>query len=417
MTATMLRIPWMFRWPWLRSASLAVYDLGYDRWSSLGTILAISAVVAPVLLLRGLELGAVGSMRAALEQDPRSREVLVTGSGNFGPDILRRIRTHPDTGFLLAKPRYLNSALPVRRVSGEGELVELEIEPTAPGDPLLEGVTLPRGYATIVLSRRAGERLEVTPGDVVRMTLRRRTAAGDWEARRAELRVLEVLPEERDYEVRGYVSSDFARAIELWREGSIDAHGSGILPSPNLLPETPTARIRLYARSLEGAPRLRAFLEQLGIEARLRDERVATLLRLAERLDRLLAALALLATIGLAAMFAVSGWHRAHLRLRELAVLRLLGFSGVEMGLFPLVQVALLAAAGVFLGTVLAFISGPLLEGLLRQSLGLQRGAFHLPLIELLAALAGGTMIGAFAACGAAWRAARIEPAEVLHDG
>jgi len=405
-----------YRHPWLRSAVLAVRDVVHDRWSSLGTALAIFAVVTPVLLLRGLQLGAVGVMRAEMERDPHAREVLVTGSGSFGPDLIETLRTCPDVAFLLTKPRFLNSSFPARRVSGGDRLVELEIEPTAPGDPLLEGVPAPEGYEAIVLTRRAAEQLGATSADTIRMTVRRRTAGGEWEARRLELRVVAVLAEDRDRGIRGYVAEPLARAIELWREGAIEADPEGALPPPELVPQAPAARLRLYARSLEGAPRLRQFLERMGIEASLREERVATLLELAEQLDRLFAALVVLVTIGLVAMLAVGGWQRVQLRLRDLAVLRLLGFTGWEVGLFPVVQVGLLTTGGIAAGAVAAFASGPVLGDLVRGSLGLEGRAFHLPPLELAAALAGGTLVSSLATAAAARHAARIEPAEVLHD-
>lgn len=400
----------------LRSVGLALADLLYDRLASLGLIASVTAIVAPLLLLRGVENGALGAIRARFDADPRSREVLIIGSYELTTSLLARIRTHPDAAFVLAEPRYLNTTYPVRRADGRGQLVDLQFVATAPGDPLLAGQTVPNGYDQLVLSARAAERLDAGSGTALSIRVRRTDPAGRHASLPLRLRVVSVLPEERDYRVAGYVSVELLRALELWREGTIDAGPGGRFPPPDVPPATGAARLRLYARTLEGAPRLRRFLEELGIEARLREERIVTLLALSQRLDTLVAVLTVLVATGLAAVLAISGWQRVLVRRRELAALRLLSFARWELLLYPTSQTVVLTFAGFTAAFALARVAGPLLGAAVQRSFDLSGQPFLLPGAEVVAAGVVTTLLAALSALAAGWQAAGVEPAEVLHD-
>lgn len=401
--------------PGLRSVALAVADLLHDRWASLALLAGAAAILAPLLLLRGIENGTLQAMRRQFEADPSSREVLVMGSYDLPVELLADLRRHPDTGFLVVEPRYLNTAYPVRPQSG-GRLVQLALVATAPGDPVLTGTTIPRGYTEVVLSERAATKLAVAPGDALRMTVRRRTPEGRHEALRLTLRVVAVLPEERDYGERGYVAAELLRAVELWREGAIAFAADRTLPPPDTLPAGPVARMRLYAKTLDGAPRLRRFLEERGIEAKLREERIATLLALSRRLDRLLALLAVLVAAGLATTLMIAAWHRVLIRRRQLAVLRLLAFGRGELLVYPVVQTLLLGLLGGVLALLAVLAVGPLVGRTLQASFAIEGVPFVLDPAETLAVLLGSGLLAGTSALAGGWAAARVEPAEVLHD-
>lgn len=62
-------------------ASLAWQDYRNDGWLSACSVLALVAVIAPLLVLFGLKFGLVSSLTERLENDPATREIIPLGGG------------------------------------------------------------------------------------------------------------------------------------------------------------------------------------------------------------------------------------------------------------------------------------------------------------------------------------------------
>ncbi|MAM77198.1 MAG: ABC transporter permease, partial [Tistrella sp.] len=65
---------------------LAIQDMVADRRLSLCQILALAAVLAPLLVLFGLREGVIGTMADRLVRDPANRLIVPVASGGFGAD-------------------------------------------------------------------------------------------------------------------------------------------------------------------------------------------------------------------------------------------------------------------------------------------------------------------------------------------
>jgi len=152
---------------------MALRDLIHDRKVALCIIFSLIAVIAPLLLLFGLKNGIVSQLRHQLLDDPRTREVRITGNGNYDFSWLERLAERPEVGFSIPLTRSLNTQADLVR-DGQRFVAGAEVIPTRSGDPLLSGVTVPRQDHQVVLSASAARRLELKPGESFRLMVNRK---------------------------------------------------------------------------------------------------------------------------------------------------------------------------------------------------------------------------------------------------
>ncbi|MCF8002679.1 MAG: lipoprotein ABC transporter permease, partial [Chromatiaceae bacterium] len=117
---------------------LAYRDFVHERRISLCFVLALMAVLAPLLVLFGLKFGLVDTLAQRLIESPANREILAVGSRNFDEAWFETIRARPDVGFLIPNTRRIAASLSklLNPESGQ-DLRALQMIPTGAGDPLL----------------------------------------------------------------------------------------------------------------------------------------------------------------------------------------------------------------------------------------------------------------------------------------
>ena len=89
--------------------NMALRDLIHDRKVALCIVFSLIAVIAPLLLLFGLKNGIVSQLRHDLLDDPRTREVRMTGNGNYDLAWLNALAARPEVGFSIPLTRSLNT--------------------------------------------------------------------------------------------------------------------------------------------------------------------------------------------------------------------------------------------------------------------------------------------------------------------
>ena len=212
---------------------LAMADLRHEWILTLCLVIAVAAVVAPLLILQGLKHGTVATLRDRLVQDPVFREVRPTQTREYAPQWLERLGTERGVGFLMPTILPASSILGVLHPR-TGKLQTLDLIPTAPGDPLLleNGGVIP-GEGEAVLTAAAAAQLEAGVGDglEVRAT---RTRGGVAEQGAASLRVAAVLDPRGGTLPRVYAPLGFVLDVEAYKEGqAIAARGwAGEVPRP-----------------------------------------------------------------------------------------------------------------------------------------------------------------------------------------
>ncbi|MBI6656255.1 ABC transporter permease [Pseudomonas carnis] len=387
-------------------ASLAWQDYRNDGWLSACSVLALVAVIAPLLVLFGLKFGLVSSLTERLETDPASREIIPLGGGRFRATFIAQLGERSDVAFAVPRTRQIAATAQVGTLT-------LEMLPTAAGDPLLAGLPMPHGLDQIVLSHTAAEKLAARPGDWLETSFARQVA-GRVEAQRTRLQVLAVLPLEAFAREGLFADLALLEAAEDYRDGrAVPALGwAGEAASVSEQRIYPA--FRLYARSLSDVEPLRVYFAGQNLLVSTQAHTIAQVQSLSRNLSIVFWIIAGLALAGaFAAIFAgtLAAVARKH---RELSVLRLLGFSTAALLLFVLLQALYSAGFAAVLSVGLYGLAEAALNKLFVQVPG--EYASHLLARHYGLALVAVLGVSAVAAACGGWRVARIQASEGIRD-
>lgn len=395
-------------------AGLALADLRHDWKMFACYAIALSAVLAPLMVLYGLKHGVVSALTAQLLADPATQEVLVIGNRRYETDWLARLAEREDVGFLAPRTRSIAASIYVSAEPGARTgLITAELVPTGPGDPLLgPGEDLDAG--SVALSRQLADQLDAEVGEMIGATAIRRV--GD-RAQRADLmvRVAAILPDGHLQRRALLAPLPMLEAFENFRDGYAVPHygwdGDGEPP-----PRREYASFRLYAADLDSVSPLARWLSGQGIEVRSRAAEIEDIRRLDDSFTRIFAIIAGLGGLGYLLSLGANLWSNVERKRRDLSLIRLLGFPGNALMRFPAFQALAISAIGVAIAfaffalaqrAINLLYTVPELEG--------QSVCTLLPVHFVIAATA--TLVSAaLASTLAGWRASRVAPAEGMRD-
>lgn len=392
---------------WGTAVRLAMADLLAERLLAACTVLALAAVLAPLVILAGLRAGVVQGLRELLLEDPRVREVTTAANRSFDAALLARLAARPDVAFLAPRTRTLAASLLVERPDAPGAGTRVELIPTAPGDPLLP--VGPSGTGSVVLTASAAARLRVGAGDALSGRLTR-VLEGRRESVLLVLAVQAVAPPAAFPRDAAFVPLALAVLVEDFQDGRIGPPSTVTTLAPPDRAEY--AGFRLYARRLEAVPALDAALQAEGIEVVSRAADVSGLLRVDRNLGLLFGLVAGLGGLGFLVSLGAGLWANVERKRVPLAQLRFLGLRAGALRLFPMAQAAVLAALGVMAALAAALAAAVVVNRAFAGTLALDR-PLCLITLGLAATAAGITLAGAMlVAAAAGTRAARVEPWE-----
>ncbi|TVR98143.1 MAG: FtsX-like permease family protein [Wenzhouxiangellaceae bacterium] len=215
--------------------ALALANLRHEWILTLCLVIALAAVIAPLLVLLGLRHGTIETLREQLVQDPVYRELRPLQTREFAPEWFKDVARWPEVEFLT--PTILPLSSVVQIVHPENGRVEIfDLVPTADGDPLLlENRGVIPADDEIVLTAESARRLEVGTGDelTVRVT---RTRGGRTELAESTVQVGAVLEPRASSLARVYATLDFVLDVEAYKEGygAVQRGWSGATPEPFL---------------------------------------------------------------------------------------------------------------------------------------------------------------------------------------
>ncbi|QJI31791.1 ABC transporter permease [Pseudomonas sp. ADAK18] len=392
-------------------ASLAWQDYRNDAWLSACSVLALVAVIAPLLVLFGLKFGLVSSLTERLENDPATREIIPLGGGRFSGAFVEQLSQRGDVAFALPRTRQIAATADLS--VGSSALVTVEMLPTAAKDPLLVGLPIPQGLDQVVLSRTAAEKLGAKAGDWLQASFGRQVA-GRVEAQRTRVQVLNVLPLEAFARDGLFASLGLLEAAEDYRDGravpALGWEGDAVGVSEQRV----YPAFRLYARSLTDVEPLRVFFAGQTLLVSTQAQTIAQVQSLSRNLSIVFWIIAGLALAGaFAAIFAGALASVARKR-RELSVLRLLGFSTAGLLLFVVLQALYSASFAALISAGLYGLAESGLNQLFVQVPG--EYASHLLVQHYGVALVAILGISAVAAACGGWRVARIQASEGIRD-
>ncbi|MCG5495601.1 FtsX-like permease family protein [Ectothiorhodospira variabilis] len=214
---------------------LAASHLRHDWILTLCLVVALAAVIAPLLVLMGLKSGTIETLRERLVEDPVYREIRPAHTREFAPEWFEQVARWPGVDFLT--PTILPLSSVVQVVHSQGGRVELfDLIPTGPGDPLLleNGARIP-SEGQVVLSAEAARRMGVSAGDDLQVRVTRTRGTRTEEAREI-FEVLSVLDARAGSLPRVYAPLDLVVDVEAFKEGyGASARGwPGDTPEPFL---------------------------------------------------------------------------------------------------------------------------------------------------------------------------------------
>ncbi|MDH3377658.1 MAG: peptide ABC transporter permease [Gammaproteobacteria bacterium] len=396
---------------------LATRDLIHQRLSSAVLVLALAAVLTPLLVLFGLKFGVIDNLLRELMQDPRNREIRLIGHGRFDAGWFAQMRALDEIAFVVPRTRGAATTIDLRPENASQPQIKVELIPSGQGDPLLQGHAAPPDQpGSVVLSAASARAIGATPGTRVKASVRRKIE-GQWSRVHALLTVAAVVPDSVFPRKGAFVMPALLVAIEDYRDGyAVPEYNWGegeAFNGPRYY-----SGFRLYVRELDDVAHVRDLLR--AQEASFEVSTKARAIEEVRLFDRYLTAtflmIAFIGVAGFLLSFGASMWVNVERKQRELSVLQLLGFRSPIIMLFPIVQSGLIALSGAVLAIIMFFGISVLINGYFAREAGQFDGLCRLLPSHLAISLVA-TLVCAVVAAGlAAYRSTRIEPSKGLRE-
>lgn len=386
-------------------ASLAWQDYREEWRLSVCAVLALVAVIAPLLLLFGLKFGLISGLTERLQQDPNVREIIPLAGARLSAADVAALAARPDVAFALPRTRQI--AATAELLDSDGKSLAVEMIPTAAGDPLLADMPVPQDLHQVLLSTTAAEKLAAKAGDEVQALITRQLA-GQVQSQKLSLQVLAVLPLEAFPRDALFTELGLLEAAEDYRDGvTVPA-----LAWPGHPPGT--ARVypafRLYARDLAAVDRLRQHFAHQGLAVATQAAAIEQVQSLSRNLGKVFWIIAGIAIGGAFAALGAGALAAVQRKRRSLSVLRLLGFPTAALLGFGVLQalystlLACATAAGLYgLGAII-------LNHIFSQA------AAHLLPVHFAVAVLAALAISLLAALAGGWGVTRLHAAQGIRD-
>lgn len=386
-----------------------------NEWRMSGCfVLALSSVLAPMLILFGLKFGIVSSMIVELVENPSNREIRPIGSGHYDDQWIEDFRNRADVEFIVPKTRALAATIQLKSKTAK-RILSTELMATAEGDPLLLGISrIPRQYSEVILSQSAAQKLKVKPDDSIDASLARQFN-GKREREHLSLRVIDIANAAVTSRNVAFVNLELLVASENFKDGrEVSALGWSGNQDDTGLRVYPS--FRLYARSIYDVRTLVSELERQGVRVKANVGEIATVQSIDQNLSIIFWIIACVGGLGFSFSLGASLWANVDRKRKELSILRLVGFNSSNIVLFPVLQSVYTAILGWLVAVLVYLLFEQLINRFLAPRLNLDQALCFLLAEHFLWALALTLVIAVLAAILGGTRAASIEPSDGLRD-
>jgi len=397
-------------------AELAARDYRHDWIMSTCYILALAAVLMPLLVLFGLKFGIISNLLEPIKQDPRYREIVPVGSGNFSNAWFEAMSARSDVVFIIPKTRAIAATMKVRVPDSQvGRIIDVEMIPSAAGDPSM-GAELPGPGESdeVILSASAADRLGAQAGTRIEGIVSR-TQNDRQETELIPLTVIGVAPAGAFSRNGIFVSIDLLTAVEDYRDGR-SASGAGLTTASDADPDRMYAGFRLFADEIDNVETLRAELARQGVDVRTKSADIELVKSLDTNLSIVYWVIALVSVGGFCFSFGASLWANIDRKKGEFSVLRMVGFHTQGIVWFPLLQALFTGVLGWVLAAVAYFVVQVALNAMFMDNLGAGQSVCRLLPGHLLLALLLTLVAAITAAVLGGARVARMEPSSGLRS-
>jgi putative ABC transport system permease protein len=387
---------------------LGLADLLREPWVFLCQLAALSAVVAPLLVLAGLRVGVVDGLLSAMRDDPVNRRIVIRGDHTIPPRDIDWILAQPEVGFALPETRSI--AARAFLVSKTGGQERAGLLPSGVGDPLLPAGRPALQENEIALSLTLRRRLNAAVGDAV--TVRNTRGAEQGDVFSLPMNVVEIVRDDWLPGTTALVHPIVLERLEAFLDGfALPELNIGGRP---LETRSPThENVRLYAKGVEHvAPLAVRLRDRFGFETVSAEDRIVGIQTLDRNLLLIFALVTLIASLGLVLSVAAQVWGNIERKRGHLSVLRLMGGSRLTLALFPLTQAIVIAVIGFAVAFSAYRVLASVINLTFASALPANAALCRLSPADLCAAAGGTVLAVVFAAVASGWRASRIEPFE-----
>jgi putative ABC transport system permease protein len=388
---------------------LAARDYRHEWLMSSCFVLALAAALVPLLVLFGLKYGIINNLLDPIREDPRYREIVPSGSGNFTPAWFEEMSQRPDVAFIVPKTRSIAATIKTRITDGNvGRIIDAELIPTASDDPLFDlNIPIPTGLDEVIISANAASKLGASVGSRIDGILTRQLH----DEQQTVIHVMTVtgIANAGAFNRDGlFVSTNFLTAVEDFRDGrAVQAFAAEGAARPDASRDF--AGFRLYARSINDVGGLSSDLLAQQIDVRTKSADIDLVQALDRNLSIVYWIIAIIVIGGFCLSFGTSLWANVNRKAREFSLLRLIGFSAQGIVWFPLIQALLTGALGWLLACVVYFMIQFTLNGLFLDNIGAGQSVCRLHPGHLLMALVLTLLAAVLAAAVGGVRVARME--------
>ncbi len=192
---------------------LAILRQWKNRVSLLCQVLSLAAIMIPLLIIAGLKYGVIESLKNKLLSNPNTLAIHMTEITDVTQSRIATWRSWPETAFVTPCTGVLYSSIVVTKEGAKGDdFATFNLEPTAPGDPLMlkSGLPVP-GEGEAVVTARLAKKLALKLGDTVILKAYRDARQ---ESQSTPHRIVGVLPPEHEDSESVYAPLEYTLAVE-----------------------------------------------------------------------------------------------------------------------------------------------------------------------------------------------------------
>ena len=383
-------------------------------------MLAIAAVLAPLLVMNGLRAGIVGEIFDRLRADPAMRRITLdaTGAKRFDEEWFRTIGNRPDVAFVLPSTRFAAAQVEVTPVEDASvPPLRVWLVPTGPDDPVFEPDSPAiRTHFEVKVAHAVADRARLKNGDKIFIDFERRWGDGRVEAAAAEATIVDVARLERHGGTVVFGHPKLLLAIEAFRDG-YTAPELGVTTGEARVEREAYPNFRLYVRRIEDVANVTAYLRgEQGLSVSAQEAQIASAINLNRNIGAVLDAIIVLGAIGLAGSLSAIQWAVAARKRRVVAMLNLMGYGESWLIGFPAVQAVLLAAAGSVAATVLAHGAAAWINHYFAESFGATGAACIVEASAVLYGTGGILLLSLLPATIIGISFTRVDPSNEIRD-
>lgn len=393
---------------------LAIKDY-FNEWQiSSCYILALAAVLGPIMVLFALKYGIISGMFEQLIDDPRNRELRPIYSGNFDIEWMDELQKRSDVSFLVPKTRSLAASIFLKS-KNVPRIFSVELIPTSKNDPLLSNILeYPKDFDSIVLSKSVAKKLNVTLGDIVTGSIQRHYK-GSKERKNLPLKIVAIASSSAFTRDGAFASLSLLEAIENYRDGqavpALKWPGSEPLKEEKYF-----TGFRLFSQSIKDVAGLQKWLEEQGVEVITRVDEIESVQDMEQTLSTIYWVIALIGIIGFATSLGANLWANVERKRKELSIIRVIGFSTIDMITFPIIQSMLTIVFGWLLAVAVYQGVSLWINTLMHNQLETGTRVCILLPEHYFASFLAAIVLAIVVAASAGIRASFIEPAEGMRE-